>query len=90
MPNEGTEIKDIEFMPSIRGVMKYSGMGYNDVLELPVDVFLLMRKNYILDKLKETEEGREYLKKCERLKITEPDLKGIRELKARLAGEKNA
>lgn len=90
MPNEGNTIKEIEFLPSIHDVICYSKMSYNDVLDLPVDIFLLMRKNYIIDKLKETKEGREYLEKCERLKITEPDIEGLRNLKARMAGEKNA
>lgn len=77
-------------MPSIHDVICYSGMGFEEVLNLNVDVFLLMRKNYVIGKLKETKEGQEYLKKCERLKITKPDIQGLRKLKAKMAGEKNA
>ena len=44
---------------------------------MPTDLFLLMRKNYIVDNLRQTEEGREYLADCERLKQTEPDYQAL-------------
>lgn len=47
---------------------------------------MLMRKNYITDKLRETEEGREYLEKCERLGTSKADRAGIKALKKRLEG----
>lgn len=67
-------------------MISYSNLSYNEVLELPCDLFLLMRKNFIVDKLNETEEGREYLAKCERLRTTKADRAGIKALKKRLNG----
>ena len=59
--------------------MTYSGMNYSDVLDLPVDLFRLMQKNYIVDELMKTEEGREYLQDCERLHNTKIDIKSLKE-----------
>ena len=66
-------------MPSINRVIEYSGLDYNRVLKLPCDVFQLMLKNSIVKELNETEEGREYLSKCERLNTTTMDIKALRE-----------
>lgn len=66
-------------MSTIKDVMTYSGMNYSDVLDLPVDLFRLMQKNYIVDELMKTEEGREYLQDCERLHNTKIDIKSLKE-----------
>ena len=66
-------------MPMIRRVIRYSGMGYNDVMGLPCDLFLLMYKNSVMDELQATEQGRTYLADCERMNITEPDMDKLRE-----------
>lgn len=65
-------------MPSINRVIEYSGLDYHKVLKLPCDVFQLMLKNSIVKELNETEEGREYLSKCERLNTTTMDIKALR------------
>lgn len=59
--------------------MTYSGMNYNEVLALPVDIFRLMQKNYMIDELMKTEEGRQYLQDCERLNNTKIDIKSLKE-----------
>lgn len=64
-------------MPSIKKVMEYSRLNYNEVLTLPTDVFNLMLKNHFVDECMKTDEGRAYLKKAERLAITEPDLEAV-------------
>lgn len=64
-------------MPSIRDVIEYSGLDYESVLDLRADVFLLMRKNKIIDDLRKTSEGREYLEDCKRLSETKLDEKGL-------------
>lgn len=69
---------DFEIMPSIKKVMDYGRLTYYEALELPCDVFKLMLKNAIVDGLKETEEGRDYLAKCERLNKTTPDIAGLK------------
>lgn len=48
-------------------------MDFERVMTLKMDMFLLMRKNNIVNKLKETKEGQEYLEKCERLTKTVPE-----------------
>lgn len=63
----------VEFLPSIHRVIQYSGLNYYQVLELPCDLFQLMLKNSIVEELNRTEEGREYLAKCERLNTTTLD-----------------
>lgn len=60
-------------MPSIHRVIDYSGLNYYQVLELPCDVFQSMLKNSIVSEYNQTEEGREYLAKCERLNTTTLD-----------------
>ena len=57
----------------IRRVIRYSGLDYYAALELDCDVFLLMNKNAIVEELQQSEAGRAYLEKCERLQVTEPD-----------------
>jgi hypothetical protein len=66
-------------MPSIIGVMQFTGMNYDDVLSLPTDSFLLFYKHYFVNKMNETNEGRQYLADCERYKITEPDYHALRQ-----------
>lgn len=74
---ENAKSTEFNFMDSIRQVIIYSGLSYHEVMQLPADQFLLMRKNYVIEKMNKTEEGRKYLKDCERLKQTEPDMEAI-------------
>lgn len=68
-------------MPAIHRVSQYSGLNYHEVLDLDCDIYLLMLKNSIVSELEKTEEGREYLEKCNRLQQTEPDIQALREFK---------
>lgn len=67
-------------MQTIRLVMGYTGMNYKDVLNLPCDLFMLCRKNAIVEQLMKTEQGREYLQDCENAKHTKPDFEGLKRL----------
>ena len=69
-------------MTSIHRVITYSGLNYYQVLELPVDVFMLMVKDSMIADLMKTNEGCEYLKKCERMQETEIDISAFRKMKA--------
>ena len=60
-------------MPNIKRVIDYSGLDYHKVLELPVDTYLMMLKFSVIDELNQSDEGREYLKKCQRLQQTSID-----------------
>ena len=71
------ELKE-EILPSIKRVIEYSGLTFNEVLDLPTDLFMLMLKNHYVDELNKTEEGREYLEKCKRLNTTTIDKVKIR------------
>lgn len=64
-------------MSSIKEVIDYSMLDYYSVLRLPLDTFMLMRKNAFIDKCNNTEEGRKYLADVKRLNTTEPDYKAI-------------
>ena len=76
-----------ELMPSIHRAIEYSGLTYNEVLQLPCDVFLLMVRNHYIDELNGTQEGRDYIEKCKRLNTTEIDIQGIREFQSMRGGE---
>lgn len=67
-------------MSAIKDVIEYSKMNYMEVLELPCDLFLLMRKKFIIDRLNETEDGRQYLEDCERYSKTNMDRKKLKEI----------
>ena len=68
---------EYELMPSIKKVADYGNFSIHDALDLPCDMFLLMLKNATIDDLMQTEEGRDYLAKCERLNNTSIDLDGL-------------
>lgn len=70
-------------MPAIKRVIDYSGLPFQQVLELPTDMFLLMYKNSIMSELESSKEGREYLDKCKRLNTTEIDIAALRNFQAR-------
>lgn len=70
-----------------RTVIKFSGLSYLDVQNLPCDEFLLLYKNSVIEQMLSTEEGREKLRRIKRLTTKECDLKGLRTLKKRLEGK---
>lgn len=70
----------------VRAVAAYAGIGFGEALNLPCDLFLLMYKNQYVDRLMESEEGRQYLADCERLKQTKMDRKALRRLMDELGG----
>ncbi len=57
-----------------------------EALELPCDLFLACYRAHAIERLNETEEGRQYLKDCERLRQTRPDREGLRRLMEQLGG----
>lgn len=80
IPSLPTDNKDdnYELMPNIKRVMDYSRLNYFEVLELPVDTYLMMLKCSVIDELNASEEGRAYLEKCERLSKTDIDIDAFR------------
>ncbi len=60
-------------------VSDYTGLNFNQVIELDCVTFKLLAKDAFIDKLGQTEEGREYLENCWVLNQTEPDREKLRE-----------
>lgn len=67
-------------MSSIRTVIEYTGLNYQEALELPCDTFMLCKKNWYVEQLNKTPEGREYLEEVRISRQTTPDWVGIRKL----------
>ncbi|MFS0776087.1 hypothetical protein ABC255_08785 [Neobacillus sp. 3P2-tot-E-2] len=66
--------EELRILPNIAYLIRKTHMGYKEIMKLNYPIFLsLLRENQIMD-LKETEEGREYLRQIERLKVTTPDI----------------
>ena len=61
-------------------------MSLNEALDLPVDLYMLCYKNSVVDRLMQTEAGRQHLEDCERYRQVKPDRAALERLKARLAG----
>lgn len=77
--DRGTLSNEIEFMENITYLNRKTQMSHTEIMNLPYCLFLsYLKHNKIMD-LQETEAGREYLSKCERLKVTTPDLSKLRQ-----------
>lgn len=80
MPGEGGDDPDGELMAAIHDVSEYTGLSVLDALNLPCDLFLLCRKNYIVDLYNQTPEGREYLEQCRIARQTTPDWDAVHKI----------
>ena len=65
---------------SLKMVSDYTGLDFNEVIELDCITFKLLLRDAFIDMMSKTEEGRDYLEQCWVLKQTEPDIKGLRKL----------
>lgn len=90
MPSSGNSgmrgSNEMEFMKNVAYLIKESGMGYKEVMELPYQIFLSLLKQFRVLDLESTEEGREYLEQCRVLRTKEADLTAFRNLKEKLGG----
>ena len=66
---------------------EYSGLDVHRALDLPCDMYMLFYKNWFVDRLSQTEEGRQYLDDCRRLKQTRMDKKALDRLRRTMGGE---
>lgn len=71
-------------MDEVMDVSEYGRMSVGEALDLPIDYFLLIRRQGYMRQMQSTEEGRKYLKDCERYKVTEPDIEGLKKLENKL------
>lgn len=68
-------------MRNIAYLIKSSGMGFNEIMNLPYSVFLSLLKHFRLMEIEQTEEGRKMIAKSKILDQTEPDWNRIRKIK---------
>lgn len=61
-------------------MVEYTRLDVRAALELPCDLYLLFYKNWYIDRLSQTEEGRQYLDDCKRLRQTRMDKKALEKL----------
>ena len=61
-------------------VSDYTGLNFNEVVELDCITFKMLVRDAFIDTMSQTEEGRDYLEQCWILDQTEPDIARLREL----------
>lgn len=67
----------------IKAIGDYTGLSFNEVLDLPLSLFLLYRKDTWLYNNMRTEKGKDFLKALLRLQQTEPDYDAIHNFQKR-------
>lgn len=65
---------------SLKLVSDYSGLNFNEVVELDCITFKILVRDAFIDKMSQTEEGRDYLEQCWVLTQTKPDKAQLRKL----------
>ncbi len=65
---------------SLKLVSDYTGLNFNEVIELDCITFKMLVRDAFIDRLSQTEEGRDYLEQCWILDQTEPDTVGLKKL----------
>ena len=63
----------------IKLISDYTHLNFNEVVQLDCVTYKILARDAIIDKLSQTEEGREYLENCWVLRQTEPDREKLRE-----------
>ena len=63
---------------------EYARLSIHEAVRLPCDLFMLCHKNWFVDRLMQTEQGREYLETCERMKKTKLDKEALHRLMEKL------
>jgi len=64
----------------LRLVSEYTGLNFNEVIELDCITFKMLFRDAFVDFMSRTEEGRDYLEQCWILKQTEPNKRALRKL----------
>jgi hypothetical protein len=59
-------------------VAMYTGMSFSELMLLDCFTFKMLIRDSYISKLRQSEEGREYLENCWLMKQTEPDRKTLR------------
>ena len=61
-------------------VSDYTGLNFNEVIELDCITFKMLVRDAFVDMMSRTEEGRDYLEQCWILTQTKPDTAKLRKL----------
>ena len=61
-------------------VADYTGLNFNEIMELDCITFKMLVRDAFVDMMSKTEEGRDYLEQCWILTQTDPDVERLREL----------
>lgn len=61
----------------IKAIGDYTGLSFNEVMDLPMSLFLLLRKDAWIYNNMRSEKGKEFMKALWRLRQTEPDYDAI-------------
>ncbi|MFM1538793.1 MULTISPECIES: hypothetical protein [Helcococcus] len=77
--NEEWEENFLQSSSELKRMSDYAGCSLFDLLNLPLPVFLLIKRDSWLDSMNKTEDGREVLKDLWRLGQTKADLTKVRE-----------
>lgn len=72
MPYLGTDTDDLHL------VSAYTGMSFSELMQTDCITFKMLLRDSFIDKMRQTEEGRDYLETCWLAKQTEPDRAGLR------------
>lgn len=59
--------------------MDYARLNFLEIEQLPIDVYLGLRRDAFIYKLNKTESGREYLENCWIMEQTSPDREKLRQ-----------
>lgn len=62
----------------LKMVSDYTGLNFNECLELDVITFKMLIRDSLVDKLSQDKEGRDYLEQCWVLTQTTPDINKLR------------
>ena len=62
-------------------VKDYTGLNFNQIKDLDIDDFLIYQRDAFIQRMNESEKGREYLDNCYRIEQTKPDYEALREIK---------
>lgn len=58
----------------------YTGLNFNEVIELDCITFKMLVRDAFIDRMSQTEDGRDYLEQCWVLKQTEPDTAKLKKI----------
>lgn len=59
-------------------VAVYTGLNFDELMQMDCITFKMLLRDAYIDKMRQSEEGREYLENCWLMKQTEPDRQKLR------------